>query len=97
MRASNWKRLWEALDWNSESILAVLINKGCMHLFPVITDTVVLSEERIVPRRVAPSGKQAYRRYKRWLLENTITAIPACSTLDLKKARRCRLWSFCLQ
>lgn len=43
-----------------ESIFAIEIRSGCATRLPVITEMVVLSDDRIVPIRVAPLGIRDY-------------------------------------
>ena len=45
-------------------IFARLIRTGWAVRSPVITEMLVLSEERITPRSVAPSGSISYGKYK---------------------------------
>lgn len=59
-KARRWKRWLEAFVRKFILIFAKLMRRGCATRFPVITDMFVLSDDRIVPRRVAPCGRLAW-------------------------------------
>jgi hypothetical protein len=40
--------------------LAILMSKGCAIRFPVMEEMLVLSDDKMVPRIVAPLGRQSY-------------------------------------
>jgi len=56
-RSARRRKAWfDALFQNSIEILARLMRRGWATRFPVNPEMFVLSEERIVPRRVAPGS-----------------------------------------
>ena len=60
-RASRWNAWFVAFVRKSMRKFARLINRGCATCPPVIEERLVLSDESITPRSVAPSGSWDYK------------------------------------